>query len=379
MLRISNARRFALVCLASLLVAESTHAAIIRFKPTAQVDAAVIKLGDIADVTDPNPGYVARLRDILIAPAPEAGRTQRLTFDQIRSRLQAHGVSLATTAFGGANIVTVSGPTAATTSQPEKRPAYRVSRPVNGYDQRRAEKLVSDAIARHIQSIAPQLGPVTVDAAVDSQDVALVQAGKITGFDVRKTRPILTADFQTTSIAVFDRDEKQHVVNIRYRLHSQPLVWAARHAMTRGEILQASDLVQIPAVQGKPGLGRIDEIVGKQTRRNLRPNETVSAGAVKAVPLVRTGEVVTVRTRIGGIVVQRQMKAVTSGALGDSVTLSSLPRGQERVFGRVVALREVEVGTSITGDATTTARQSQTNQTGVAIQRVSNPSARGTR
>ena len=218
-----------------------------------------------------------------------------------------------------------------------------------------------------------------MDAAVDAQDVTLVQASNITGLDVRNASPTLSADFQTTSIGVFDRNEKQHQVNVRYRIQPQPLVWAAKHAMSRGQILQTSDLVQVPAQQGKPGVGRINEIVGKQVRRNLRTNETISANALTAVPLVRSGDVVTVRTRIGGIVIQRQMKAVTSGAMGDSVTLSSLPRGQERVFGRVIALREVEVGDSTTTVDAAKSRQPPANQTRVAIQRIPRPKIQGIR
>lgn len=326
-------------------VANISDAAIIRLKATATPSSTIVRLGDIADVYDANGTVAANLRQIAIAPAPQAGSSVRLTFDQVRSRLRAHGISMSTTEIGGSASVTVGSVRAASPRRTTARPVgYRVSRPVNKWDHRRAEQYVSQAITRQVQQFAPQLGPVLVEVTVDEQDARALMNGNIAGYDLRAIRPAFSKSYQTATVGVFDRNEQRQSINVNYRIQPQPTVLAVNRAVSRGEIIQASDLVQVPANKGRTGISQASRIVGKEAKRSLRPNEAVPADAVRAVRLINVGDVVTVTTRLGGIVVQRQMKAVSSGALGESVTLASLPRGKERVFARVTALREAEIG-----------------------------------
>ncbi len=338
----------------TLIANNCSDAAIIRLKSNATPTSNIVRLGDVADVYDANVTVAANLRQIVITPAPQAGSTMRLTFDQIRSRLRAHGISLNTTEFGGASVVLVS----AVNPNPPRRTArqvgYRVTRPVNKWDHRRAEQYVGLAIAQQVKQFAPQLGAVDVDVTVDPQDAQVLLSGKIAGYDVRSIRPEMTNKYQTAAIGVFDRNEQRRAININYRIQPQPTVWSVNRVVGRGEIIQGSDLVQIPADKTKTGISRAEEIIGKEARRSLRPNQPIPTDAVRAIRLINVGDVVTATTRLNGIVVQRQMKAVSSGARGESVTLVSLPRGKERVFGLVTALREVEVGSARTPKITTT-------------------------
>lgn len=353
--------------------ANSSQGAIIRLKATAAPTTTIIRLGDIADVYDANANLAAKLRQIAIAPAPQAGASVRLTFDHVRSRLRAHGISMSTTEIGGSGSVTVSP--ARTTTTPNRattrrQVGYRVSQPVNKWDHRRAEQYVSQSIAKQVQQIAPQLGPIQVDVTIDQQDARTLLNGNVAGYDLRSIRPTVTDGYQTTAVGVFDRNEQRQTINVNYRIQSQPTVLAVNRVVGRGEIIQASDLVEIPADKLRTGISQANLIIGKEAKRSLRVNEAVSPEAIRAVRLINVGDVVTVTTRLGGIVVQRQMKAISSGALGEAVTLSSLPRGKERVFAQVTALREAEVGKARTPQLQQNSNQLQ--QTANQVQPTSN-------
>jgi hypothetical protein len=77
-----------------------------------------VTLGDVADVRDADAEVAARLTKIVLAPSPAAGNLLRLEFDAIRSRLQAQGIDVARTEFGGATCVVVTSGEEASLSKP---------------------------------------------------------------------------------------------------------------------------------------------------------------------------------------------------------------------------------------------------------------------
>ena len=84
----------------------------------------LIRLQDVARISDLNPQTVEQLGQINLVPAPAAGRSVRVSFDDVRSSLQARGINLATIEFSGqqATTVRVGSPGSSRDRQPITRP-----------------------------------------------------------------------------------------------------------------------------------------------------------------------------------------------------------------------------------------------------------------
>src|SRR5690606_8318589 len=115
-----------------------------------------------------------------------------------------------------------------------------------------------------------------------------------------------------------------------------------RHAVPAGYVLQASDLAPKQTDEAPGAVTRLEEAVGRETRRTIRVGEVLKADDIQIVPLVRVNDIVTVYSRKPGIRVKRQLKARSEGALGDPVTLVTLD-GRQTVLGRITGYHEAEV------------------------------------
>ena len=74
----------------------------------------------------------------------------------------------------------------------------------------------------------------------------------------------------------------------------------------------------------------------------LRTGQAIPLDAVKALPLVRNGQFVTVTSRRPGLAVQRVMKARADGVAGEVIALQTL-EDRKTVLARVTGLQEAEV------------------------------------
>ena len=121
----------------------------------------------------------------------------------------------------------------------------------------------------------------------------------------------------------------QHVVTVKYTVPA-------------GHVLRQDDL-ELHQVESTAGaLTRPEDVIGKQTSRPIRPGQQIRSPDVRAIPLVRTGDVVMVYSRRPGITVKRKMKARDEGARGETITLVSLD-GRKKLLATVIGYHEAEV------------------------------------
>src|SRR5690606_34127807 len=85
-----------------------------------------------------------------------------------------------------------------------------------------------------------------------------------------------------------------------------------------------------------------DQVIGRETTRSLSAGQSLTADDVQNVPLIRTGDIVTVYSRKPGVVVRMEAKARSGGALGDQVILMTLD-GREKLQARVTGFHQAEV------------------------------------
>jgi flagella basal body P-ring formation protein FlgA len=84
------------------------------------------------------------------------------------------------------------------------------------------------------------------------------------------------------------------------------------------------------------------DVAGGRAIRDLRPGEVLTPSLVKAQPLVRSGDTVYVRVRLGRVEAVGKAVAQQSGFRHDRIKLIN-PDSRRTMVGRVVGAGEVEV------------------------------------
>jgi flagella basal body P-ring formation protein FlgA len=99
----------------------------------------------------------------------------------------------------------------------------------------------------------------------------------------------------------------------------------------RGELVGSTDIElqkrRISADIG-PIISEIDDIVGKEARRNLSPGNTLNYADLRSPELVRRGDLVTLVSTGSGLKVSMQGKAMANGAAGDRILVTNLSSGK---------------------------------------------------
>jgi hypothetical protein len=97
------------LCAAGLLAVPCAGAWEIRLRADVTVDAAVVRLGDVAEVVGADPVTHAGIERVVLAPGPTPSRRRVLSGGEIRRALAYRGVDLETCRFTGAPAVVVFG------------------------------------------------------------------------------------------------------------------------------------------------------------------------------------------------------------------------------------------------------------------------------
>lgn len=119
----------------------------------------------------------------------------------------------------------------------------------------------------------------------------------------------------------------------------------AARAIARDEAITADAIRvvvgDVPAVAFRH-LPAGDELAGLKARRDIAPGETLTDAVVMVPPLVKSGDTVTVRVRIGAIEAQGSGIASGSGHLGDTVHI--MQRASRKMLSaRVIGPSAVEL------------------------------------
>jgi flagella basal body P-ring formation protein FlgA len=327
-------------------------AAVIELLDRAAVDAStVIRLKDVARVSDADGTLRVGLEEIVLAPAPAAGRSTRLTYDDIRGRLLAHGVNLAGVEFRGRSQAIVTGTataagnaTPAVVVHPSQAAEVKPPTPprVSEREHQRAREVLQAAFRREYQPLTNSGAPLLVRCECRRDDVPTVLAAP--SEHIRFDQPQLTAGGPHALTAWWvAADGEPAKVPVQIWVDAAPQALSVKHAVPKGYVLQSEDLTWVTVPGHDAGMNRLADIVGKETTRALRPGQPLQPRDVAAVPLVRAGDIVTVSVRRPGIVVRRHFKATTAGGLQEQVTLTAVDDPRVKVQAIVTGYHEAAI------------------------------------
>jgi hypothetical protein len=276
------------------MTAGDARAAIIRLKSEATVHSGVVVLADIADVYDRNPQTADALRNVTLLPTPAPGSETQISYSMIRSRLQAHGFSLANLEFTGNSNVTVSGPQQRRVAAPaQRRPS---GSPVASWQVTSAKDLLSKAILNYLRTA--RLGEVETEVKLDTTLAPLVISGKASGYEIRGGRAPWDA-WQTLTVRFIDRKDQLHSIQVEFRTLIRPLVPIAQRSLPAGHVIRKADLGLQRAPTATGIYATADEIIGRETKRAIRQGRLIGVDDVRQVSLIRRGDVVTALSRVG--------------------------------------------------------------------------------
>ncbi len=356
---------FLSVVMGWLLVSSSVDAGVVELRDRVTVPSgSVVRLGDVAAIYEADERRATSLRDLPLGPAPAAGRTHPVSYDEIRQKLQARGENLAAIEFRGQRQVVITAaantPEAAPKSAIEattfsaKRAAAR-PRPklTSDVEQRRAETLLVSVLER---SFKPAETGVSVDFECDLHPDDAQRLMRCRPQDLHFVSAALRSDV-ATPLTVWWHDsqsETRQEATVMVSIQPRPQRLAVRHDTPKGFPLRPDDLIWVDADKDDVGLELLGEVVGKETTRNLRAGQALTSSDLASVPLMRTNDIVSVVVRRPGISVRREFKALSSGAMNDTVSLVALNDPRLRIQAVVTGYREATV-MDTTGDTGSTA------------------------
>jgi flagella basal body P-ring formation protein FlgA len=150
------------------------------------------------------------------------------------------------------------------------------------------------------------------------------------------------------SVAVIARQKDRVVRNIPVRLDVEAMTDMAvtLRQLDHGAIISPSDLAlqKREITQNSHFAARTtDELIGKKSRTTLRANQPVRSDQVEKVPLVKSGQMVTIIAENEFIKVSVAGKANSSGAEGDIIRVQNLTSLKE-IPARIIDASTVQVG-----------------------------------
>lgn len=359
-----------------LAIATSASAADIVFRERVAPTGAVLRLGEIASVTNVAPDELERLASLPLTPAPAPGTEQVIRAQEIRDLLVAHGVDLADLRFDGATTITIGASvhraeqstTESDTSKADSTPAparqqsgyrlvtqapsrlqrngvHRSPRRVTGAEVAELKQGLQESITQFVQATTGDELLYSVGLDLLSRNAASL-AEATDRVKIATTSPIslgrqrFLVSFTTPSgpvrFPVFS--EVQQATHVVVAIRSIP----------RGATITAADVQLKPVADDKQPRGddramlAIEDVLGREARRALQPGQPLTDANCLPPLLVRRGDLVQVTAGGGGVTVRRTFEARRDGRLGEMVEVES-PDDNQRLSARVVGPRELAI------------------------------------
>ncbi|OYW24492.1 MAG: flagella basal body P-ring formation protein FlgA [Planctomycetales bacterium 12-60-4] len=339
-----------------LAVVESTSdGAVIELRDQAAIgQKGMIELGDVAQIVDADAEFVERLKHLPLTPAPAAGRSVRLPFEEIRSRLQAHGVNLAEVEFRGQLSTEVRAEEARPVHVPDERALKTQTRaslvtrsrprqiPPSQIEEDKAREILTDAFRRAFRTGPLEAQGWRIRCEAESQDVRRVKAMYSEEIHFREGR-VSPGTSQKLTAWWEDAAGETVEITVGVMIERTPQVLSVKQNLPTGAILRPDDLAWINADEETAGVTRIADVIGKQAARNLRAGQPLKMTDVASVPLIRANDIVTVSVQRSGVTVRRTFKALSTGAMDETVNLSAIDDPRIRIQAVVTGYHEASL------------------------------------
>lgn len=327
-----------------LMAVSESHGAILKLREVPCGSSGnVVTLGDVAEVLDADPNRVRALREIFLAPSPAPGGEILLDHEEIKRRLQAVGVNPLEIEFQGESRVRVKGTTI------QKPVAVERPQQISSSQQQKSVKLVEGAVEEFLSRRYPHAGRFVASARMSEEQMNQLVPEGIQRISVSGgTAPF--AEEQTYLVEFTTKEGEGRVLQIPCEAAVVPRVLALLRPVSRGQIIKVEDLGwRNPTDQEMKKLPQAQpqQVIGREATRDMTGGEAITSTSVRTVPLVSSGDVITVYSRRGGITVRCDVKAMGTAGLGETVLVQHGSDSRVRLAARVTGYHEA----TLTDDA----------------------------
>ncbi len=274
-----------------------------------------LTLGDVAEISYPDPQWESALRKLSLGILPPPGGERIVTPQEIYARVVERRVP-------GLDYIYFSG-----------APVTRVR--VEG------TVLSREAIEEKLRAALRERFP-----EAERIEVTLSREGRA-AFPLPSFEVVLPATLKpwgTQSATLVDASGTQKA-EVRFTLVVYRSVVRAARDLAPGETLREGDVTvraEPLSPENENALGDLDAVLGKEVRRTVRAGSVVTPALLGKDVLIKRGDLVTLVAQYRGIVVTAAGKARGEGALGDRIVVENLS-SRKRMEGIVVDERTVQV------------------------------------
>lgn len=287
----------------------------VNLKESVTLSGETVTLGDVAEISYPNPRWEDVLRKLSLGVLPPPGGERIISPREIYNRVVERRIP-------GLDYIYFSG-----------APSVRVQ--VEGV------LLAREVVEEKIRSALRERFPWAeeIDVTLSGKDRIVFPSPE---FGI--VLPAILKPWGTQSATLVDESGTRDV-EVRFTpLVRRSVVRAARN-LARGETLGEEDVtvqLEVLSPENEKALKDVADVLGKPLRRAVRAGEIVTPDALGKEVLVKRGDLVTLVAEYGGIVVTTTGKARGEGSLGDTIIVENLS-SRKRVEGVIVDERTVQV------------------------------------
>ncbi|MFH1805524.1 MAG: flagellar basal body P-ring formation chaperone FlgA [Pseudomonadota bacterium] len=282
----------------------------VLLKPQANVTGSYVTLGDIFS------GLTPEQEEIAVAHAPQPGRQTVLDYRWLAGIAQRHKVAWRPSTTADQILIIRDSQTIGigeiTDAVEEALVEYGIPEPF-------IVDLSGETFRIHI--------PVDNAAAIT-----------ITGLDVNRRTGRFIAEVTTG-----DGTAQRRSYRMNGKFYPVDLIPVLVDGLQRGDVVREDQIVlrKFPSERLQAGIIRnADELIGKQVRRAVRPNEPLSARDFTSPILVKRGALVTIRLETANMSLTARGKALEDGSEGDVIRVVNL-QSNKTIQVEVIADNEV--------------------------------------
>ncbi len=312
--------RLLLIIVTLLTLLENSQALEITFNQSAQVDAAIIRLGDVAKCDEQSPMAEA-LATQIVGQAPAPGETLFLRSQTIKQNILSSNRSLQ-------SDISWSG-----------SPTIRISRQGVVIGAERIQAIITE----YISSNKKNLPEADIRFIPNSQPLPFtVTKGDLT-YDVIPANPGILG---SSSFSIIFKVDNKVVKNmsVRGKIEALAKVAVAAETLTKGLILRPQHVTLVEMDISEIAHPELDSraLIGMQLTKTLFAGVPILASNVEALPLVKRGQKVKIIIETGALHLTATGLADTDGKLEQMIRVQNI-NSNKTVQGRVTGPGVVEV------------------------------------
>lgn len=304
------------------LVRQGEASIVVQLMPEAVVTGKSFSLGEIAVVHGVRPNRESQWTGLEVGVSPRAGETAVVTQSRVARVLRLSGLALENLELSGAAETVVA----------------RESQTVSA-------DMLHQLVREHVMARMPwDAENVSIEQIRGARDLVLAATAVTHQVKAQPNCDYLgLTSFQVVT-ATGDGEEIQQWVKADIQVTTPVVV--ARHPIPRLTQLGTAD-VKVEkrnlASLSSDTVASVDEVVGKRSRREIRAGEPIRLSQVELAPVVRRGDLVTLKVESEHFLVTARGKVLENGRPGEVIRVENIA-SRKQVYGKVVDGRTLLVG-----------------------------------